>query len=91
MTIITLGIIGAGFLIPSYTAPYGTLLGQLVLAVLLAGFVGVLAMMRQIADTKSTPRFLIVDPRSAVAPVPLPDDEPATGAVAVATSVEVTA
>ncbi|MFD8986129.1 hypothetical protein ACFV0Q_40475, partial [Streptomyces sp. NPDC059564] len=69
--------------------PYGTLLGQLVLAVLLAGFVGVLAMMRQIADTKPTPRFLVVDPRSAVDPTPLPDNEPATGAGE--TSAEVTA
>lgn len=68
MTIITLGVVGAGFLVPSYTAPYGTLLGQLVLGVLAAGFVGVLALMRQIADTKPVPRFLIADPRSAVTP-----------------------
>ncbi|MEU9304917.1 type II secretion system F family protein [Streptomyces sp. NPDC048269] len=66
MTIITLGVVGAGFLIPSYTAPYGTLIGQLVLAVLAVGFVGVLALMRQIADTKPVPRFLVADPRSAV-------------------------
>ncbi|MFE2326049.1 type II secretion system F family protein [Streptomyces sp. NPDC059385] len=68
MTIITLGVVGAGFLIPSYTAPYGTLIGQLVLAVLAAGFIGVLALMRQIADTKPVPRFLVPDPRSAVTP-----------------------
>ncbi|MFJ9551070.1 type II secretion system F family protein [Streptomyces erythrochromogenes] len=68
MTIITLAVIGLGFLIPSYTSPYGTLLGQLVLAVLAAGFVGVLALMRQIADTKPVPRFLVADPRSAVTP-----------------------
>ncbi|MFB7176921.1 type II secretion system F family protein [Streptomyces sp. NPDC056257] len=74
MTIITLGVIGTGFLIPSYTAPYGTLLGQLVLAVLAAGFVGVLALMRQIADTKPVPRFLIADPRSAVTPAPMAED-----------------
>lgn len=55
MTIITLGVAGAGLLIPSYTAPYGTLLGQLVLGVLAAGFVGVLALMRQIADVKPVP------------------------------------
>ncbi|MFI1154752.1 type II secretion system F family protein [Streptomyces sp. NPDC020817] len=75
MTIITLGVIGCGFLIPSYTAPYGTLLGQLVLAVLLAGFVGVLALMRQIADIKPVPRFLIADPRSAVALAPTVGDD----------------
>ncbi|MFZ3475758.1 type II secretion system F family protein [Streptomyces sp. 4.24] len=73
MTIITLGVVGTGFLIPSYTAPYGTLLGQLVLAALCAGFIGVLVMMRQIADTKPVPRFLIADPRSAVAPAPVMD------------------
>ncbi|MFD7555209.1 type II secretion system F family protein [Streptomyces sp. NPDC059835] len=74
MTIITLGVVGAGFLIPSYTAPYGTLIGQLVLAVLAAGFIGVLALMRQIADTKPVPRFLVPDPRSAVTPT-LPTTE----------------
>ncbi|MEV6683924.1 type II secretion system F family protein [Streptomyces sp. NPDC051130] len=79
MTIITLGVIGAGFLVPSYTAPYGTTLGQLVLAVLLAGFVGVLALMRQIADSKPVPRFLVADPRSAIAPTP-PADVTETGA-----------
>ncbi|MGW8782371.1 type II secretion system F family protein [Streptomyces sp. NPDC055796] len=71
MTIITLGVAGAGFLIPSYTAPYGTLLGQLVLGALSAGFVGVLALMRQIADHKPVPRFLVADPRSAVAAAPV--------------------
>ncbi|MFI5831986.1 type II secretion system F family protein [Streptomyces sp. NPDC051578] len=75
MTIITLGVIGAGFLVPSYTAPYGTTLGQLVLAVLLAGFVGVLALMRQIADSKPVPRFLVADPRSAITAIP-PATEP---------------
>lgn len=75
MTIITLGVAGAGFLIPSYTAPYGTLLGQLVLGVLAAGFVGVLALMRQIADVKPVPRFLIADPRSAVTPAPVPVED----------------
>ncbi|MGP4001705.1 type II secretion system F family protein [Streptomyces sp. 8N706] len=66
MTIITLGVIGAGFLVPGYTAPYGTLLGQLVLALLCAGFVGVLAWMRSLADHRPIPRFLIDDPRSRV-------------------------
>ncbi|MFD4924230.1 type II secretion system F family protein [Streptomyces goshikiensis] len=77
MTIITLGVAGAGFLIPSYTAPYGTLLGQLVLGVLAAGFVGVLALMRQIANVKPVPRFLIADPRSAVTPAPVPAEDSA--------------
>ncbi|MFD9356445.1 type II secretion system F family protein [Streptomyces sp. NPDC060031] len=83
MTIITLGVIGCGFLIPSYTAPYGTLLGQLVLAILSAGFVGVLALMRQIADIKPIPRFLVTDPRSAVSPAPTVEDEPEANPVGV--------
>jgi Flp pilus assembly protein TadB len=66
MTIITLAVVAVGFLIPGYTAPYGTLLGQLVLALLAAGFVGVLAWMRTLADHKPIPRFLIADPRSQV-------------------------
>ncbi|MFE3865060.1 type II secretion system F family protein [Streptomyces goshikiensis] len=84
MTIITLGVAGAGFLIPSYTAPYGTLLGQLVLGVLAAGFVGVLALMRQIANVKPVPRFLIADPRSAVTPAPVPAEDSAQMTEAIA-------
>ncbi|MFD6274505.1 type II secretion system F family protein [Streptomyces sp. NPDC060209] len=72
MTIITLGVIGAGMLVPSYTAPYGTVLGQLVLALLVAGFVAVLAWMRSLADTKPIPRFLVTDPRSRVTVAPPP-------------------
>ncbi|WP_329453398.1 type II secretion system F family protein (plasmid) [Streptomyces sp. NBC_01724] len=66
MTIITLGVVVAGLLVPGYTAPYGTLLGQLVLALLAAGFIAVLAWMRQLADSRPIPRFLIADPRSRV-------------------------
>ncbi|MFF7451617.1 MULTISPECIES: type II secretion system F family protein [unclassified Streptomyces] len=66
MTIITLGVIVAGFFVPSYTRPYSTLLGQLVLGFLTAGFVAVLAMMRQLGTFRRIPRFLITDPRSTV-------------------------
>lgn len=78
MTIITLGVIGIGMLVPSYTAPYGTVLGQLVLALLVAGFVAVLAWMRSLADHKPVPRFLVADPRSrvTVAPAQPPGDVP---------------
>ncbi|MFF5170567.1 type II secretion system F family protein [[Kitasatospora] papulosa] len=72
MTIITLGVIGVGMLVPSYTAPYGTVLGQLVLGLLVVGFVAVLAWMRSLADTKPVPRFLVVDPRSRVTVAPPP-------------------
>ncbi|MGW0628515.1 type II secretion system F family protein [Streptomyces sp. NPDC002758] len=76
MTIITVGVVVAGFFVPSYTKPYSTLLGQLVLAFLTAGFVGVLALMRQLGSFRRIPRFLIPDSTSTVrlpAPAPEPD------------------
>jgi hypothetical protein len=66
MTIITVGIVVAGFFVPSYTAPYSTLLGQLVLAFLTAGFVATLALMRQLGAFRRIPRFLTSDPTSTV-------------------------
>ncbi|MFC5201349.1 type II secretion system F family protein [Streptomyces kaempferi] len=66
MTIITVGVVVAGFFVPSYTSPYSTLLGQLVLAFLTAGFVGVLALMRQLGNFRRIPRFLVTDPASTV-------------------------
>ncbi|MFE1854923.1 type II secretion system F family protein [Streptomyces sp. NPDC059489] len=74
MSIITVGVVVAGFFVPSYTRPYSTLLGQLVLAFLTAGFVGVLALMRQFGSFRRIPRFLIADPASTVR---LPTPEPA--------------
>ncbi|MER6442811.1 type II secretion system F family protein [Streptomyces sp. NPDC001185] len=66
MTIITVGVVVAGFFVPSYTKPYSTLLGQLVLAFLTAGFVGVLALVRQLGNFRRIPRFLVTDPASTV-------------------------
>ncbi|MGW2108310.1 type II secretion system F family protein [Streptomyces sp. NPDC001948] len=66
MTFMILGIVIAGFFVPSYTRPYSTLLGQLVLALLTAGFVGVLALMRQLGEFRRIPRFLVTDPSSTV-------------------------
>jgi Flp pilus assembly protein TadB len=66
MTIITVGVVVAGFFVPSYTKPYSTLLGQLVLAFLTAGFIGVLALMRQLGSFRRIPRFLITDSSSTV-------------------------
>jgi hypothetical protein len=66
MTIITLGIVVAGFFVPSYTRPYSTLLGQLVLAFLTAAFIAVLALMRQLGSFRRIPRFLINDPAATV-------------------------
>ncbi|MET8453131.1 type II secretion system F family protein [Streptomyces sp. NPDC005209] len=77
MTIITVGIVVAGFFVPSYTKPYSTLLGQLVLAFLTAGFIGVLALMRQLGSFRRIPRFLITDPTSTVRlPAPAPEPDP---------------
>ncbi|MGW4979189.1 type II secretion system F family protein [Streptomyces mirabilis] len=75
MTIITVGVVVAGFFVPSYTKPYSTLLGQLVLAFLTAGFIGVLALMRQLGSFRRIPRFLITDPSSTVR-LPAPAAEP---------------
>ncbi|MGR3938465.1 type II secretion system F family protein [Streptomyces sp. BRA346] len=66
MTLITVGVVGLGFLVPGYTAPYGSLLGELVLAAVSAGFVAVLTWMRSLAEHRPVPRFLIADPRSRV-------------------------
>ncbi|WP_399936645.1 type II secretion system F family protein [Streptomyces sp. BBFR25] len=66
MTLITVGIVVAGFFVPSYTAPYSTLLGQLVLAFLTAGFVATLALMRQLGAFRRIPRFLVTDAASTV-------------------------
>ncbi|GAA2767508.1 hypothetical protein GCM10010103_65500 [Streptomyces paradoxus] len=66
MTFITVGVVVAGFFVPSYTAPYSTLLGQLVLAFLTAGFIATLALMRQLGAFRRIPRFLIADARSSV-------------------------
>ncbi|MDQ1033485.1 Flp pilus assembly protein TadB [Streptomyces umbrinus] len=81
MTIITVGIVVAGFFVPSYTQPYSTLLGQLVLAFLTAAFIGVLALMRQLGAFRRIPRFLITDPASTVRfPPPAADpDVPVAG------------
>jgi Flp pilus assembly protein TadB len=79
MTIITVGVVVAGFFVPAYTKPYSTLLGQLVLAFLTAAFVGVLALMRQLGSFSRIPRFLVPDSTSTVrlpAPAPAPEPDP---------------
>ncbi|SEC16658.1 Flp pilus assembly protein TadB [Streptomyces sp. 3213] len=76
MTLITLGIVVAGFFVPSFTRPYNTLLGQLVLAFLTAGFIATLALMRSLGTFRHIARFLIADVRSTVR-LPTPAPEPA--------------
>lgn len=66
MTITSVVVVLAGFAVPNYTAPYGTGVGQLVLALLAGAFTGVLVWMRSLASHRPVPRFLINDPRSRV-------------------------
>jgi len=75
MTLITLGIVVAGFFVPSFTRPYNTLLGQLVLAFLTAGFIATLALMRSLGTFRHIARFLSADARSTVR-LPAPATEP---------------
>ncbi|MCZ7458218.1 type II secretion system F family protein [Streptomyces sp. WMMC940] len=66
MTFMTLGVVGFGAFSTEYVAPYGTVLGQLVLTLLLLGFGGTLGWMRSLASYRPTPRFLEPDRRSRV-------------------------
>ena len=58
VTLITLGVLAFGALNGSYLAPYGDPLGQVVLAVIAAGFVGCLAWMRHLTAPPDEPRLL---------------------------------
>ncbi|WP_037733186.1 type II secretion system F family protein [Streptomyces megasporus] len=73
MVAITLTVFAAGLLNPGYTAPYATPLGQLVLAVVVCAFTGVLAWMRSMAAHRPVPRFLVQDPRSVVTSASRPE------------------
>ncbi|GHA48005.1 hypothetical protein GCM10010329_83040 [Streptomyces spiroverticillatus] len=66
MTVIAVLIVPCGFLVPNYTAPYATVIGQLVMALLGLAFAGVLLWMRSLATHRPVARFLIADPRSRV-------------------------
>jgi Flp pilus assembly protein TadB len=57
VTLITLGVVAVGALNGTYLAPYGTLLGQLVLAVIACGFIASLAWMRALTLTRPQPRL----------------------------------
>ena len=70
MTFMTIGVVVAGSFDPTYVQPYGTVVGQVVLTVLIAGFAVVLAWMRSLASFRPTPRFLSADARSAVQAAP---------------------
>jgi len=59
VTLITLGVIAVGSLNGTYLAPYGTLLGQLVLAVITLGFIASLAWMRALTLSPAQPRLFL--------------------------------
>lgn len=58
VTIFTVGFLGVLALTGEYIEPYGTPLGQVVLAVLLTAYVATLIWMRSMATAKPLPRFL---------------------------------
>lgn len=60
VTAITLLMMGGLFAAGTYTQPYGTPLGQLVLVVLIAGYAAALAWMKRIAN--GTPPARLIDP-----------------------------
>ncbi|MFE2110829.1 type II secretion system F family protein [Kitasatospora sp. NPDC059463] len=61
---IILLVVVAGSFNTEYTRPYGTVLGQIVLGVVCALFVGVIAWMRALAAYPPVPRLLEMDRRS---------------------------
>lgn len=58
VTIITVAVLGVLAFTGSYVDPYKTPVGQLILAVLLAAYVGVLIWMRAMAAGKPLPRYI---------------------------------
>ncbi|MBA3282949.1 MAG: type II secretion system F family protein, partial [Acidimicrobiia bacterium] len=69
VSIITLGVLGFLALTGEYIEPYGSPLGQVVLAVLLTAYIATLVWMRSMATAKPLPRFLNApEPRARRAP-----------------------
>ncbi len=58
ITLLTLGVVAVGSFNVAYLTPYSTPLGQAVLALIAAAFVGCLLWMRALTTTKPDPRFL---------------------------------
>ncbi|GEA89062.1 type II secretion system F family protein [Cellulomonas cellasea] len=65
ITLITVGVLAYGALNGTYLAPYGDPLGQLVLALIAAAFVGCLAWMRALTLSAPEPRFLTAHTEAA--------------------------
>ena len=68
VTVITLGVLGLLAFTGDYIEPYGTPLGQVILAVLLSAYVATLLMMRRMAVAEPLPRFLDLQARKRSAP-----------------------
>jgi Flp pilus assembly protein TadB len=66
MVLIMVAVSGVIAVNPSYAAPYGTPLGQVVMAVVVLGLVAVVAWMASMATHRPVPRFLVADRRSRV-------------------------
>ncbi|WP_042431593.1 type II secretion system F family protein [Streptacidiphilus anmyonensis] len=66
LVLVMVGASGVIALNPSYAAPYGTPLGQVVLAVVVLALVAVVAWMASMATHRPVPRFLEADRRSRV-------------------------
>jgi Flp pilus assembly protein TadB len=65
VTVITLSVLGMLALTGDYIEPYGSPLGQVILAVLLTAYVATLLWMRWMAVAKPLPRFLDLQARNA--------------------------
>jgi Flp pilus assembly protein TadB len=65
VTVITLGVLGMLAFTGDYIEPYGSPLGQVILAVLLSAYVAALLWMRRMAVAKPLPRFLDLQARNA--------------------------
>jgi tight adherence protein B len=71
VTLITLGVVAVGSLNGTYLKPYGTVLGQLVLATIACLFVVALMWMRALTLSKPQPRLFL--PLTTAAPAPVRD------------------
>jgi hypothetical protein len=58
LLLIQIGVLGLLVLVPGFAAPYRTEIGQLVMAMLLAGTAVLLVWMRRLANGRPAPRFL---------------------------------
>lgn len=65
VTAITLGVLGLLAFTGDYIDPYGTALGQIILAVLLSAYVATLLMMRRMAEAQPLARFLNLPARNS--------------------------